>query len=261
MAQPAAAQVPTVTPVEAALHFRVLHLDRVEPDRELIHKLAHIQPDRPTHARWVEQVEQLIQELRPLTRPRALFRIDPIVSLEDRRVVLASGAAFEGAVGTFLKNATLIATFVVTIGSAVERLSRIWLRAGKIMQGTIADAIASQCAEATCQTLCRHVRLWAQERACETTPPYSPGYCGMSVRQQIPLFASLPTERINVHRTPSCLMLPVKSISGLIGIGPPDKINPQKHPCEACAHPHCTQRRAPCNHELAANETTQATGD
>jgi hypothetical protein len=250
VAQSAAVQIPAVAPVETALDFRLLRFERVEPDRHSIYKLAHIQPERPAHARWVEQVEQLVSRLRPLTRPRAIFRVDRVVTLEPRRIVLSSGAAYEGAVGTFLMHSTVMAAFVVTIGSAVERLSRGWLRAGKVMQGAIADAIASQCAEAACGLLCQAVRQWAQERSCDTTPPYSPGYCGMTVRQQIPLFASLPVQRINVRRTPSCLMLPVKSISGLIGIGPADKVNPGGYACEACTHPDCEQRRAPCNPEL-----------
>jgi hypothetical protein len=250
VAQPVAVQVPLVAPVETALDFRVLPLERVEPDRQLIYKLAHIEPARAAHARWVEEVGELVEKLRPLTRPRAIFRVDRVVALEARRIVLSSGAVFDGAVGAFLKHATLMATFIVTIGSAVERLSRGWLRAGKVMQGAIADAIASQYAEAACQLLCDTVRRWAEERGCGTTPAYSPGYCGMSVRQQIPLFASLPARRINVHCTPSCLMLPVKSVSGLIGIGPPDKVYPSGYPCEACTHPECAQRRAPCDPEL-----------
>jgi len=249
-AQTAAVQVPAVMPVETALDFRVLHFERVEPDLQLVYKLAHIQPERPAHARWVAQVAQLVEELRPLARPRAIFRIDPVVTLEAHRIVLASGAVFEGALGAFLKHATMIATFVVTIGSAVERLSRGWLRSGKVMQGAIADAIASQYVDAAGELLCDAVRRWAQARGCDTTPAYSPGYCGMTVRQQIPLFASLPAQRINVHRTPSCLMLPVKSISGLIGIGPADKVNPDGYACEACTHPDCVQRRAPCHPEL-----------
>ncbi len=242
--------VPSVTPADRAIDFRVVHFDRVDPDRQLIYKLAHIQPERPAHARWVALVEQLVEELRPLMRPRGIFRVDHVAALERRRIVLSSGAAYEGAVGAFLKHSTMLATFVVTIGSAVERLSRGWLKAGKVMQGAIADAIASQCADAAGELLCNEVRRWAQERGCDTTPPYSPGYCGMTVRQQIPLFASLPTRRINVHRTASCLMLPVKSISGLIGIGPADQVSPGGYPCEACTHPHCMQRRAPCNREL-----------
>ncbi len=240
----------TILPAENALAFEVVRFDRVEPDRQLVYKLAHIQPERPAHRRWVELVEQLVRDLTPLMRARAIFRIDPVTALERRRIVLASGAVFEGAAGAFLKHATMMATFVVTIGSAVERLSRGWLKAGKVMQGAIADAIASQSVDAAGELLCQEIRKWAQARGCDTTPPYSPGYCGMTVRQQIPLFASLPTRLINVRRTESCLMLPVKSISGLVGIGPADKVSPQGYPCESCTHPDCMQRRAPTNREL-----------
>jgi hypothetical protein len=178
-------------------------------------------------------------------RPRGLYRIDAVAALESRRLVLASGTTFDGAVGDFLRHSQWVATFMVTIGSAVERLSRGWLRAGRVMQGMIADAIASASAEATAEQLAAEVRVWAQERGLDITPTFSPGYCGLSVRQQVPLFASLPAGAINVRLTSSCLMLPVKSISGLIGIGPPDKINPHNYPCAACDHPNCVQRRAP----------------
>jgi len=102
--------------------------------------------------------------------------------------------------------------------------------------------------EAAAQLLSAEVRAWARERGLDATPPYSPGYCGMTVREQIPLFASLPTRQINVRVTPSCLMLPVKSVSGLIGLGPADLVSPGGYPCEACTHPDCMQRRAPINH-------------
>ncbi|MEW6251004.1 MAG: hypothetical protein AB1716_10185 [Planctomycetota bacterium] len=238
------------TPSEQSLAFRVLRFDRVDPDRQLVYKLAHIQPERAAHARWVELVEQLVVQLQPVMRPRGIFRIDPVMALEPRRIVLGSGAIFEGAVGAFLKHATMMATYVVTIGSAVERLSRGWLRQGKVMQGAIADAIASQSVEAAGDLLATEVRQWARARGCEITPPYSPGYCGMTVQQQVPLFTSLPTRLINVRRTASCLMVPVKSISGLIGIGPADKVSPGGYPCEACTHPDCMQRRAPLNRAL-----------
>jgi len=224
---------------------RLLRFDRIEPDREQIRRLVGLQPGRNGHQRWFELLEQMLAELPHLLRPRGVFRIDEVVALESRRIVLASGAVFEGAISAFLKHSTLMATYVVTIGSALERLSRGWLRTGKVMQGAIADAVASGCAEATGAALQAEVRTWAQARGMDITPPYSPGYCGMTVRQQIPLFATVPARRINVRITPSCLMLPVKSISGLIGIGPADKVSPGGYPCEACDHPDCVQRRAP----------------
>ena len=223
----------------------VLRFERVQPDREQIARLVHLRPGNGNHRRWFKMLDELLGTLPRLMRPRGLYRIDEVVALEPRRLALASGSVFDGALGAFLEHSRLIATFVVTIGSAVERLSRGWLRAGKVMQGTIADAIASEAAAAAEARLRDEVRAWAHGRGLEVTPPYSPGYCGMDVRQQIPLFASLPVREINVRLTPSCLMVPVKSISGLIGIGPADKVSPQAYPCVACDHPDCMQRRAP----------------
>jgi len=243
-AQTRAPDAPLLGPV-------VLRLAQVEPDRDAIYRLVGVSPQRPVHRRWIDLVETLLADLRRLMRPRAVYRIDRVDALAPRRVVLTSGVTFEGAIGQFLKHSTMMATYVATIGSAVERLSRAWLKAGKVMQGAIADAIASESAEAVAQAVQDAVRAWARARGCDVTPRYSPGYCGMTVRQQIPLFAMVPAERINVRITPSCLMLPVKSTSGLIGIGPADKVAPGGYPCEACIHPDCMQRRAPTNPAFA----------
>lgn len=234
-----------ITPPIEGPHFRVLRFDHVEPDCEDVYRLVGLRRDRGNHARWFDQVARMLDELRRVMRPRGIYRIDDVAALEPTRVRLASGAEYQGTVGRFLEHTTQIATYVVTIGSGVERLSRGWLRQGKVMQGTIADAIASTVAEATAERLRGEVRAWARGQGLDATPGYSPGYCGLHVRQQQTLFASLPTQRINVHLTPSCLMLPVKSVSGLIGIGPAGKVSGDSYPCQHCDHPHCTQRRAP----------------
>jgi hypothetical protein len=223
---------------------RLLRFDHVAPDREQVCRLVHLRPGHGNHQRWFDMVDELLGTLPGLMRPRGLYRIDEVAALEPRRLVLSSGAVFDGTIGVFLEHARLIATFIVTIGSAVERLSRGWLRAGRVMQGTIADAIASEAATAAEGRLRGEVQAWARARGLDITPAYSPGYCGMHVRQQVPLFASLPAREINVRLTPSCLMVPVKSVSGLIGIGPADKVSPQAYPCAACEHPDCMQRRA-----------------
>lgn len=219
--------------------------DRVEPDREAILRLVQLRPDCVSHQRWIETLDRLRVELSPLLRPRGVYRIDQVTHRESRRIVLTSGTTYLGAVATFLEHAEFIASFVVTIGSAVERLSRGWLRSGRVMPGTIADAIASEAAEATAARLREQVRTWALARRLDVTPAYSPGYCGLDLRQQSVLFVTVPACSINVRLTPSCLMLPLKSISGLIGIGPPGQIRPDRLACSGCDHPNCAQRRAP----------------
>lgn len=220
-------------------------LDNIAPDMEQVRRMLGLRPDRPAHRKWAEAVDEMAARLAPLLRPRAVWRIDRVERLEKRRLVLESGAAYEGAIGAFLAHSTHVATFISTIGPAVERLARRWLAAGRVMQGSIADALASEAAEAAAQRCHDLIREWARRNSLEVTARYSPGYCGMRVTQQVPLFATLPAARVGVRLTPSCLMRPIKSVSALVGIGPPELVGPADYPCRLCDHPNCMQRRAP----------------
>ncbi len=202
-------------------------------------------------ARWESAIEELSAVLPKLARGRAMIRIEPVASLEPRRMVLATHApdaeppiAIEGAVGQFLAHARMVALFVATIGSGVERLSRGWLRRSGVVRGLVADALGSELAESVALRCQQDVRAWARQRGMDITPRYSPGYCGMDVRQQRVLFDQVPARRIGVHLTPSFLMTPVKSVSGLIGLAPAGLVQPEEYPCSRCDHPHCMQRRA-----------------
>lgn len=234
-----------------ATHARLLDLHDLPINRESIHRLVGLKPNRANHKRWFDLVEQYLDEMKHLARARGIYRIDEVVTLEPRQLVLQSGATYRGAVGAFLEHSTHVATFIVTIGSGLERLARRWMRAGKVMQGTIVDAIASESADAAAERLQITVQEWAHAQGLDITPRYSPGYCGMRVDEQRTLFGSMPALPVNVRLTPSCLMTPIKSISGLIGIGPADKVSPGGYPCEACTHPNCMQRRAPVNPKLS----------
>jgi hypothetical protein len=75
------------------------------------------------------------------------------------------------------------------------------------------------------------------------TPPFSPGYCGMPLDQQRVLFSILDTSPISVELLPTMIMRPIKSVSGLIGIGRQDRINASGVPCEACQLTTCRMRR------------------
>ena len=232
-------------PAKNATLQRVSRFDRIEPDLEQVRRTLDLHADRENHRRWFEAVDELAAGLPRLMRPRAAYRIDPVRRLERRQLELESDTVFVGSVGQFLAHSTYVATFIVTIGSAVERLSRRWLKRGRVMYGTIADALASEAAEAVAQRCQDEVRNWTRPRGLDITPRYSPGYCGMKINQQQQIFAGVPSAAINVRLTDSFLMLPIKSISGLIGIGPAEKIGPAGYPCTYCDHPDCMQRRVP----------------
>jgi cobalamin-dependent methionine synthase I len=73
------------------------------------------------------------------------------------------------------------------------------------------------------------------------TNRYSPGYCGWDVAEQHKLFQLIPDNYCGIHLTPSALMDPVKSISGMIGIGENVRSNP--YTCKMCDMKDCVYRR------------------
>jgi hypothetical protein len=72
------------------------------------------------------------------------------------------------------------------------------------------------------------------------TNRYSPGYCGWDVTEQHKLFQLMPENYCGIKLTPSALMDPVKSISGIIGIGENVKNNP--YTCRLCNQNDCVYR-------------------
>ena len=74
---------------------------------------------------------------------------------------------------------------------------------------------------------------------------YSPGYCGMAITQQRVLFGLVDAEAAGITLLPSMLMRPLKSVSGIVGLGAmagPGAAAPVS-PCDACARIGCHMRR------------------
>jgi hypothetical protein len=72
------------------------------------------------------------------------------------------------------------------------------------------------------------------------TNRYSPGYCNWSVSEQKLLFSFLPDGFCGIKLNDSALMTPIKSISGIIGIGQNVKMN--EYNCNHCGVKDCTYR-------------------
>jgi hypothetical protein len=84
----------------------------------------------------------------------------------------------------------------------------------------------------------------AQELGLGTTVRFSPGYCDWSLREQITLFRMVKTRSIGVSLSPSALMKPRKSVSGVFGLsadGPASRV--RSNPCLMCEKLDCFSRR------------------
>jgi len=139
-----------------------------------------------------------------------------------------------------LRKAASLAVFVCTAGIELEKYSREQMKSGNMPEGYIADVLGSVIVESAMNKV--HALL-AEEMLAKgsgTTNRYSPGYCGWNVSEQQKLFKLIPHGLCAVSLSESSLMNPIKSVSGIIGIGPGLKNVP--YSCNKCGENECSHR-------------------
>ncbi|MFH0991917.1 MAG: vitamin B12 dependent-methionine synthase activation domain-containing protein [bacterium] len=193
-------------------------------------------------------VEHIIDEVLPDV-PQHLsiqcgFRILPPGTLSiSKQAIEFNGTRFETApiISTRLRNSLSLALFVATIGPRLEQWSRQHLDEGDSVRGFIIDAIGSEAVEQTADWLEKQLQQIVKERGWNSTNRYSPGYCDWMVIEQHKLFSLLPPDFCGIRLTESALMVPIKSVSGFIGLGP--DVKKEEYQCSICDLQDCFRRR------------------
>jgi hypothetical protein len=133
-----------------------------------------------------------------------------------------------------------IAFFMCTAGDAIGKRSRVAMSEKDLLSGYIYDVIGSEIVEAAADLMQSEI-----ESSClpgkKITNRYSPGYCGWNVSQQHELFDLFSDNFCGIKLTDSALMDPVKSVSGIIGIG--KDVRRMAYTCGICNMNDCIYRR------------------
>ena len=107
----------------------------------------------------------------------------------------------------------------------------------------IADALGSVIAEKCADQMETALQESIDKLGWKHTNRYSPGYCGWHVSEQQLLFPLFEGHTCGVRLTDSSLMLPIKSVSGIIGIG--EKVRKLDYTCGLCDFEKCYKRSKP----------------
>ncbi len=152
-------------------------------------------------------------------------------------------------VGRIYPGARALALYVATLGEKVPARIQSLLSERALAEAYMLDAVASLGADLLSDRLAERFAA----RACGEPGgeglralPYSPGYCGWPTTGQRPLFATLRPEEIGVRLNDSCLMSPIKSVSGVLVAGPPatHRFRPDFPFCHQCRSRECGPRMA-----------------
>jgi hypothetical protein len=189
----------------------------------------------------VKTLESILDESLSLLNPRAGWRILPAESLDGSVVVGGIGFQTKKIISSAFKGCDRAAVFTATIGQDLETRAALYSEEGQTLKMYLADVIASEAVEKTADFMQRSLADSLISGGLSITNRYSPGYCGWDVSAQKDLFSLLPDGFCGVRLTPSSMMYPVKTVSGLIGAGAGAAIRP--YGCAICDKKDCIRRR------------------
>lgn len=139
-----------------------------------------------------------------------------------------------------LRNSTSVALFICTAGEGISGRAKELLTGENPVLGYVFDVLGSMIVESATDQLQKEIRRIAHSQGLSITNRYSPGYCKWSVADQHKLFSFFPPNCCGISLTDSALMSPIKSVSGMIGLGKEAKF--REYTCELCSQTDCFYR-------------------
>jgi hypothetical protein len=189
-------------------------------------------------------IEEILTESHEISNIKAEYRVFNDVGFDNEtKSVTINTVRFQVKKIVYgqIKKSDSVALFLCTAGAEIGLRSRKAMKERDLLKGYIYDVIGSEIVEAAADLMQADLERNMLVTGEKITNRYSPGYCGWDVAEQHSLFNLLSENFCGVKLTPSALMDPVKSVSGIIGIGENVKSNP--YTCRMCDMEDCLYRR------------------
>jgi hypothetical protein len=202
----------------------VVHDWPVQLDVDMILRAQHADPERLRARRSpaVAVAERALDLAEPLLRPAVVYEFHEVRALRHERLLVGTEKSYLSGplIARHLFAARTVAALVCTVGADLEVASSAWA-AEDLALSLALDALASAAVDQLSQTACRWVDGRAEAEGVQASIPLSPGLLGWPVATgQRELFALVEGSEVGVCLNDSCMMVPHKSTSMVIGLGP-----------------------------------------
>jgi hypothetical protein len=232
--------------------MRILDDFPFEIDDDEVFSRLHLDPNRP----YAKEIRALIDRARPLARPRAGFEVAFVEEKGDDSVVIAAGSepgsACRGGRARFvskvlranLDEVGRVFPFVATCG---PELDTVPVADSDVFGQFCRDTIKEMALYAAIAHLGSYLKETFELEKLVSMSPGSGDVQVWPIEQQKELFAFFGDVQasIGVLLTDSCLMVPNKSVSGLLYASEHDFAS-----CQLCHREKCPGRRAPFDPHL-----------
>ena len=185
------------------------------------------EPDAVTKA----ELTQIISEVSQWLRPQFSFFVVSVQPTFDMGNIILRQ----------LRGSEAYALFICTAGVEYEAYQQRLKERGDMVRVFIADALGSVIAEKCADQMEKALQESIDKLGWKHTNRFSPGYCGWHVSQQQLLFPLFQGHTCGVRLTDSSLMVPIKSVSGIIGLG--KNVRHLDYTCGLCDFKQCYKRK------------------
>lgn len=200
-------------------------------------------PDGVLPEPFDEYVAEAFQQAEELCDIRGAFCFSESVKFSpDNSLLIIDEIEFHigKTVAKELRHSTNFALFICTAGSGISHQSQNLLTGENPVLGYVLDVLGTMIVESATDLLQIEIKRIATEKDMQITNRYSPGFCNWSVADQHKLFSFFPENCCGISLTDSALMNPVKSVSGIIGMGTEVKF--REYTCDLCSQTDCFHR-------------------
>ncbi len=220
--------------------------DQIGIDIDSQQVLQHIgySTAREPPARTVSLVDEYLEYSNHLVDAVYSYAIRDIYLVQGPLVVIENAGVFESTVvARLLEQCHQVAVFALTIGEYLEEMIYQLTGKGLVLQATVMDAIGSITTEKVADFVQDRISEVASAQGLAISRRFSPGYCDWDLSQQEMIFKLMRGDMAGVRLTEEYLMIPHKSISGIIGIGIENNNIETYNPCKTCPTSDCPGRR------------------
>jgi hypothetical protein len=219
---------------------RVVKDIEVKVDRREICQDLGYEEGRNPKSHISSLIDSQLEESAALIQPQACYTIRPIKDVAGSTLSVGGLMFTSRRISPTFSGCSLVAIFVASIGDRLEKKVARLMEKGLALEAFIMESIGSVAVEKAADWLENEIRGMATAKGNKAGWRYSPGYCDWDITEQKKLFSLLDGKSIGVHLTNTCLMIPRKSISGIIGIG---KSCTTSSACRFCNKKNCLTRR------------------
>jgi hypothetical protein len=222
-----------------------VEIEEIKISMDKVCKILGYQGDFTLTPRISSIIEGYIENTHELLEPSYSYVIRDVERVRRSSVFVGGSILFEsGVISKLLVNCKKVAIFVATIGHRLEEMVIKLSIDGRVLQSAVLDAIGSVATDSLADVVQSEIAEIARGQGLVISPRFSPGYCDWTIRQQSAVFSAVDTKEAGVNLTEGFLMVPQKSISGIIGIGHDAELVKKYNPCKTCRKPDCIGRRS-----------------